>query len=80
MLPDHTPERTPTQRARLRLRILAGLLAAFVLAAVLVQYTPYALLPQPKTVTLWGVLVGILVMALIIDRRWATAARRDRVG
>jgi hypothetical protein len=52
-------------------------LATLALIAALLQYSPYALLAERRTETLWGVLVGVVVMGIVSDRRLAAAIRRE---
>ncbi|MEO7042849.1 MAG: hypothetical protein ABI035_11350 [Gemmatimonadaceae bacterium] len=80
MIPNPLPDRAPAQRALFRFRTATGVIAVITLVLLLLQYTPHALFPQPRTYTLWGALVGIVGMGLILDRRWVAAARRGRTG
>lgn len=65
------------QRAQRRFRRIIGVLATLALIAALLQYSPYALLAERRTETLWGVLVGVVVMGIVSDRRLAAAIRRE---
>lgn len=70
--------RPPTDPARRRVRIVVGLLCLTVIGALVLQYTPYHLLPARKTDTLWGILTGVAAMAAFAEYRWSASIHRDR--
>ena len=80
MFTNPLSDRTLKQRAHRRFRILTGLIAVLAGVTLLLQYTSHALLPAHRTDALWGVLVGVVGMGLVIDRRWAASARDDRAA
>lgn len=78
MIPIKLPEEPPREGQRRRFRMATSLIAGVALLLVILQYTPYALLPARKTDTLWGVLTGIVFMSVVIEWTWRDAARRQR--
>jgi hypothetical protein len=75
---DTLPDDTPAQRALRRFRTVTVILAVLAALLLILQYTPYALLHSNKTDTLWGLLVGIVGMGLVVDRRWTASARESQ--
>jgi hypothetical protein len=76
MLIDPISDNPPVPARHRRFRIIVGTL--FLIAAVLLvlQYTPYHLLPERKTSSLWGFMVGVLAMTAYAEYRWSPS-RRD---
>lgn len=64
-LPD-TPV-TPERHRRFRVRLGVAILIALVLLAL--QYSRWALLPASRASALWGVLAGLVVAGVVVDRR-----------
>ena len=61
----------PTPQAHRRFRLCTGILGIAVLVLLVLQYTSYRLLPDQKTSTLWGVLVGITGMTALLEYLWS---------
>lgn len=76
MLINPISENPPVPGRHRRFRIFVGTLCAIGIVLLVLQYTPYHLLPEQKTSTLWGFIVGVLAMTAYAEYRWS-AARRD---
>jgi hypothetical protein len=70
----------PAPRAHRRFRLVVGILTLGVLGLLGLQYTPHKLLPQHRTATLWGVLVGMVAMTILAERYWAAVAQGERAN
>lgn len=75
---DSFPTRPPTPQGRRRYRTIIGLLGLGVISVLILQYTPYHLLPVSKTDTIWGILVGMTAMTAFAEYRWSDSVVRDR--
>jgi predicted tellurium resistance membrane protein TerC len=73
---SRVPHRPPSEGALRRFRRITALIALMVGVLLMLQYTAYAILPVRKTDTVWGILVGVVVMGLVISARWTAATRR----
>jgi hypothetical protein len=76
MLIEPISDNPPVPAKHRRFRIFVGMLCVVGIVLLILQYTPYHVLPERKTSTLWGFLVGVLAMTAYAEYRWS-AARRD---
>ena len=72
--------RAPSPPRKRWFRIFVAVLGTIVIALLSLQYTHFRILPERKTDTLWGVLVGIAAMTGFAEYRWAATNDRDRAG
>ena len=77
LLNDIARQAPPPDKIR-RFRTIVVLIALLVVIVLALQYTQHSLLPQSKTDTLLGVLVGVIGMGLLVSYRWrANSSRSD---
>jgi hypothetical protein len=73
MIFSSLPPAQPTARAHRRFRLFVGLLVLAVVVLLVLQYTPLHPLPERKTSSLWGALVGLVAMTAIVEYGWSDA-------